>query len=508
MTIAAMCAFLAVALIEPQSLGADNDLCLECHAESELIREGDHRPGSSVFVDIDQLDASVHEGMDCTDCHLDATDDHDERLNAADCADCHGDVQAEYERSVHGRAVAGGATGAPTCIDCHGEHDIRSPDDPLSRVYPSAIVASTCVQCHENERIISRYGLARGRAASYRDTYHGLAIGDGTVQTAHCASCHRVHDILPSADPSSTIHADNLQATCGTCHPDAGERFAQIPVHEGAGTSGRGDELATLVRQIYIGIIAVTIAAMGLHNGAIVLHAVREKYRRRRESTAYQRFNRFQVAQHAILVLSFVVLVITGFALKFADAWWVGPLRWVGMDEALRRVIHRAAGSVMMVQSAIYVAYLAGWRQGRRELVSLLPRTQDLRDLALALRYYAGRSQTKPVFDRYGYPEKAEFWALVWGVMLMGVTGMILWVPEAATRFLQLPGWAVGISEIVHYYEAWLATLAILVWHIFYVVFHPDEYPLNLTFLDGRILEEDQAAHHPLEQPAAEGGPE
>lgn len=626
--LAALLTLLAGAL----PLSADSELCLECHSDPELVREGEHRTGSSVFADATQLETSVHQGIECTECHVDATEDHDERLAPAACVDCHddveeiyatslhgvalargeadaptcgdchgahdisyvsepesrvsrqqiptacatchadldfierlpvslaspmkgyeksvhfaalqrdgsgatctdcheahdlrkpgdpassihrdnipatcgqchGEIREVYESSIHGQAARFGVTDAPTCVHCHGEHEIRSPDDPLSRVYPTAIVNSTCVQCHENVRITSRYGLELNRMKSYRDTYHGLALEDGTVLTAHCASCHGVHNILPSKDPASTIHIDNLQATCGTCHPSAGERFADIPVHEGAGTSGEGSRLGSLVRDFYVSLIALTVLGMVFHNGAIFAHALREKYRRTRSGTTYQRFNTFQVIQHVVMVLSFATLVVTGFALKFPDVWWAGYLSWLGMEESLRRVVHRTAGVIMMVQSAIYLVYLCATRHGRYELVSLAPRLQDVRDVALNLRYHLGRAHSKPAFGRYGYIEKVEFWALVWGVLVMGLTGVVLWAPEYATRLL--PGWAFTVSELVHYYEAWLATLAILIWHIFFVVLHPSEYPLNMTCLDGKISEDELIAHHPLEHPHAEPG--
>lgn len=598
----------------------ENGECLDCHADSELVRETDYRPGTSVYVDDLALEASIHEGMDCVDCHPDAEDDHPERLAPADCADCHEDendayigslhglahadgeadaptcadchgshqilaatdtaslihpsrlpytcgqchadpdfiarrpislasplvgyeqsvhfheqgatcadchsshtlrkssdpqskiypgniattcgrchekIQAEYEQSVHGRVVGLHDFDAPTCVDCHGEHEIRTADDPLSSVYPTHIVNSTCAQCHENLLITNRHGLARGRFVSYKDTYHGLAVDAGSIVTAHCASCHGIHNILPSTDPASLIHPDNLQTTCGECHPSAGVRFVEIPVHEGTGTSAPVHPLDTWVRRIYITLIFTVVGAMLAHNGVVILHAVREKYRRTRAGPTYVRLNSFQIAQHTTMVISFTALVITGFALKFPDAWWVQALSWTGMEEMSRRIVHRIAGVVMLSQSIIYLGYLCATRAGRVELRALAPSWQDGRDLVLNLRHFLGRTPDKPSFDRYNYIEKSEFWALAWGVAIMGITGLVLWLPEWATRIF--PAWMVHVSEIVHYYEAWLATLAILVWHLFYVIFYPGEYPLNLTCLDGRIAADELRTHHPRE---------
>ena len=251
------------------------------------------------------------------------------------------------------------------------------------------------------------------------------------------------------------------------------------------------------MRQVYLVLIFVVIGGMLAHNALIIVHAIREKYRRSRAGKTYVRLTGFQIAQHTAMVISFTALVFTGFALKFPDAWWVEFLSWTGMEEAGRRTVHRIAGVVMMVQSVIYLGYLLFYKAGRKELRALAPNWQDAKDVLLNMRYHLGQSEEKPAYDRYNYIEKSEFWALAWGVAIMGLSGLVLWFPEHFTRFL--PASAVNISEIVHYYEAWLATLAIVVWHFFYVIFYPGEYPLNITCLDGRVDEEDMAKHHPLE---------
>ena len=103
------------------------------------------------------------------------------------------------------------------------------------------------------------------------------------------------------------------------------------------------------------------------------------------------------------------------------------------------------------------------------------------------------------LFNKRGddYGEKAEYLALIWGVIVMGTSGFVLWFPEFFMRFL--PSWSFETAEIIHYYEAWLATLAILVWHWFFVIFHPEKYPMNTTWMDGKITEEELKHHHPLE---------
>ena len=106
--------------------------------------------------------------------------------------------------------------------------------------------------------------------------------------------------------------------------------------------------------------------------------------------------------------------------------------------------------------------------------------------------------RTKPKIGRFGYAEKMEYWAVVWGTIIMGATGLAIWLKIDVTQFL--PRWVVTVATTIHYYEAVLACLAIIVWHFYHVIFDPEVYPLNTACLDGRISEEFQAHEHPLEK--------
>ena len=113
------------------------------------------------------------------------------------------------------------------------------------------------------------------------------------------------------------------------------------------------------------------------------------------------------------------------------------------------------------------------------------------------LRYNLGLRPEKPRFGRFSYIEKAEYWALIWGTVLMGATGVILWFENASMGLFTKLGF--DIARTVHFYEAILATLAILVWHIYFVIFNPDVYPMNLAWLTGRVSEHEMREDHPLE---------
>jgi cytochrome b subunit of formate dehydrogenase len=134
-------------------------------------------------------------------------------------------------------------------------------------------------------------------------------------------------------------------------------------------------------------------------------------------------------------------------------------------------------------------------RRGKEELHGLWPNLQDFKDLILNIKFHLGLSKEHPRYDQYDYTEKAEYWALVWGTLAMAMTGFVLWFPTFFTGFM--PAWIVKIAETVHYYEAWLATLAIAVFHFFFVIFHPEQYPMSFAWLTGKITEESCRIHHP-----------
>jgi cytochrome b subunit of formate dehydrogenase len=213
--------------------------------------------------------------------------------------------------------------------------------------------------------------------------------------------------------------------------------------------------------------------------------------RRRMQNPMMERMTENQRWQHLILLTSFIILVITGFALKFPESWFAHVL---GMGEKLRSVIHRTAGVVLIGAGIYHLFYLAYAREGRRLLRDLAPEPRDAFDLWGTMRYYLGMSQEKPKFGRFSYAEKAEYWALVWGTALMGLTGVMLWAKVLVGDLLAR--WWVDVATAIHFYEAILATLAIVVWHFYQVFFDPDVYPMNWAWWDGKMPVEQYRHEH------------
>ncbi|HVT44586.1 MAG TPA: cytochrome b/b6 domain-containing protein [Thermoanaerobaculia bacterium] len=436
----------------------------------------------------------------CIDCH----DSHDIRtardpespifkFNVPEtCGNCHESVAREFQQSVHGKAIERGRGQSPVCTDCHGIHMIKAHIDPTSSVSSQAVARTTCAQCHEGVRLTQEFGVAGRKVSSYRDSYHGLARRLGSDVAANCASCHGVHNILPSADPASTIHRENLAATCGACHPGAGENFTRGRVHLDIPAAEEiGSRIIRWIRSFYLTLIIGVIGAMLLHNGIIWWR--KAAIARKAADRTIIRMNRNQRIQHFLLLASFFVLVITGFALAYPESWFALLL---GSSETVRRIGHRVAAVVMLAVGVWHLGYMLFTREGRQGIRDFMFRMHDLRDLVTNMRHYARGSVPRPKFGRFSYGEKAEYWALVWGIVVMGVTGIMLWYKVGVSAFV--PRWWVDIALAIHFYEAVLATLAIIVWHLYQVIFDPDVYPMNAAWIDGRMSRRLFEHEHPL----------
>ena len=446
----------------------------------------------------------------CTDCHgsheIIAANDAKSPIYQfnvpATCGKCHTEITRTFSESIHGQAIARGNSSSPVCTDCHGIHSIRSHRDPSSPVAEQNLSKDTCARCHEGVRLSSEFGVPGNRVSSYMDSYHGLASEGGSVVAANCSSCHGVHNILPSSDPRSTIHRSNLDATCGKCHKGVTQKFTLTPVHLADGVHPRdiGSIATRWVRWIYLVLISVVIGAMLLHN--VIVWRSKALARRRQQNPMMERMTVNQRWQHLVLLSSFIILVITGFALKFPDSWIAVAL---GMGEKLRSLVHRTAGVVLMSAGIYHIFYLASTREGRRLIRDLAPAPKDLKDAIGAMLFHLCLARKKPKFGRFTYGEKAEYWALVWGTALMGVTGVMIWAKVWVGNLLAR--WWVDVATAVHYYEAILATLAIVVWHFYQVIGDPDVYPMNWAWWNGKMPVDHYHEEHELDTESLCDGP-
>ena len=191
----------------------------------------------------------------------------------------------------------------------------------------------------------------------------------------------------------------------------------------------------------------------------------------------------FERVQHAVLAISFLTLVWTGFALKYPDQWWARPLLLMEGTYSMRSLIHRIAAGVFMAVTLTHLVSLIVSRKLREHWKEMLPTTNDPREALSNFAYNLGLGSEPPGRSSHSYVEKAEYWAVVWGAVVMVATGLLLWANNLALRLL--PKSWLDVATSVHFYEAVLATLAIVVWHFYSVIFDPDVYPLNTAFLTG-----------------------
>src|SRR5690348_2757819 len=478
--------------------------CGACHGQKFVMEASGHsaQPFASYQESVHgrAVAAGSEKAAVCTDCH----GSHDIRpasdskspifkFNVPNtCGQCHGGVKKVYEESIHGTAIARGNWQAPVCTDCHGIHSIKAPLDPASTVSAQLVAQATCARCHEGVRLTQEFGVPAHRVSTYMDSYHGLASRLGSQVVANCASCHGVHNILPSSDPRSTINRANLVKTCGQCHPGVTEKFVLARVHVDAPLSAdTGSVAVRWVRRFYISMILAVIGAMLAHN--FLIWRMKAVARRKAEHRVLVRMSPNQRVQHLILLTSFFVLVITGFALKFPDSWFAAM---VG-GEKMRGIVHRVAAVVLISLGLYHIIYAAVSREGRRLLRDFLPGMKDAHDVVANLGHYLGLGYGKPQFARFNYAEKAEYWALVWGMVIMAATGIMLWAKVTVGDLV--PRWWLDIASAVHFYEAVLATLAILAWHFYQVFFDPDTYPMNWAWYDGKISLEHYREEHGLD---------
>jgi cytochrome b subunit of formate dehydrogenase len=206
------------------------------------------------------------------------------------------------------------------------------------------------------------------------------------------------------------------------------------------------------------------------------------------------RMMRDELGQHTLLMVTFTVLATTGFAFHYSGTWWAKFLfGWPGGFQ-LRRLIHRVAAILFILTAVWHVGYLLGQR-GRRFFRDIFPRTRDFRQFAQTMAYDLSLRPDPPRYARFSYIEKAEYWALVWGTAVMTITGLALWAGAFTERSLAVS--ALGVMLVIHFYEAILATLAILIWHFYSTIFSPPVYPNNPSWYTGKMPEWMYRHEHP-----------
>jgi cytochrome b subunit of formate dehydrogenase len=474
------------------------DTCAKCHSDAGFLS----RHQIPVAHPVESYKQSVHgravaagneKAADCNSCHgnhnIYPARDERSRVNhwkvPETCGQCHQEIARQFNESVHGKAVKAGVRDAPVCVDCHGEHLIMNPSNPASPLNAANVSAETCGRCHGDPRLALRYDLPANRLPSYAGSYHGLALEGGKLTAANCASCHGVHDILPSSDPRSTVNAANLPKTCGQCHKGVAEaKFAIGPVHVQTG-AGPNHPVVKWIRWTYGVLIPVTLGFMLLHNLLDLLSKLIRRRPRRESREVAVRMNVWFRVAHGGIMASFPTLVVTGFALKYPESWWAKPLVMWEASVGVRGGLHRTAGIVMLLATFFHFVHLALKKRDRSFLWAMIPTVKDATDMVHVFGYNLGLRKEEPKFAKFNYAEKMEYWAFLWGTMVMALSGFLLWFNNFVLRYF--PKWITDAATAVHWYEALLATFSILIWHFYMVIFDPAVYPMDTAWLDGKI---------------------
>jgi len=503
--------------------GRARPTCTDCHGPAHEIQAfGEPRTHA----------AAVRETLACMECHRDGDD-----------AEAH--PAATYRENVHGRALfEKGLSISATCVDCHGAHGVLPAADPASLMHPRN-VPQTCSRCHEGIAEVY-YGSVHGRhllegdetaatctschgshgveavadhfllgvinecshchidlGRSYLTSYHGKAAHLGYAEAAVCSSCHGAHDILPPEDPASRVAEANLVATCGACHEGVNANFIQFDPHVDLRDRAANPEVFwtwLVMTTLLLGTLAVFIP----HGLLWFQRTLVERLRHPRgfhgvmhEERWVMRFNPVHRITHALIIISFMGLVLTGFPLKYSHTEWaLGITRLFG-GIPMMGLLHRAFALITFAYVGVHVAFLVifFWkhcpRPRRRYLFgpdSMVFSLRDLKDFIAMVRWFLWLGP-RPKFDRWAYFEKFDYWGEIWGVIVIGGTGLMLWLPEFFTRWL--PGWVLNCAMVVHSIEALLAASVIFLVHFFNTHVRPEKFPIDMVMLTGRMTESE-----------------
>lgn len=261
--------------------------CEKCHLEKVKSPRG--------VKFIKQYEKSIHfkalekagliVSANCSHCHgahdikgvLDSLSRVSRRNIIRTCGKCHAGIKRDYLEGVHGKEYVKGIKDAPVCTDCHGEHDITSPQNLSSRVYATK-VARVCSRCHDDEALARQYGFLTARLKTYSNSFHGIASKFGETRVANCSSCHGYHDIRPSSDSKSSINAKNLPETCGKCHAGAGKNFSKGKIH--VVSEKASNKWAYFVKIFYIILIVCSIFIFFIFIVADLFHRLSHKWKK------------------------------------------------------------------------------------------------------------------------------------------------------------------------------------------------------------------------------------
>jgi thiosulfate reductase cytochrome b subunit len=510
-----------------------------------------------------QLPKSVHSDHTCKKCHgpahkIEKAMDDGSRLSAMGqiktCGKCHDEVVESFKNSVHGRGLlkSGLTHASPSCSDCHGTHNIQKHKDDKAKTghlkspetcgachtdvlkhwqdesahgiaWKEGRKGPVCVDCHVDEHGVSDPTSAAMRKhvpgdcgnchrelmESFRDSFHGKATELGWSSVAMCSDCHTPHQNLAASDPRSSVNPAHLKETCGRCHEQEVQTagFMTFDPH----VNPHDPKTLPQLRWTYFfmtGLLLGVFAFFGIHLLLWLQRGLVGKLRGEFKSghggsgPYVKRFSRGQIWIHVSIVVSFLLLSITGLPLKFAAAPWAATMiKYLGGAQAAG-ILHRIGAIITFGYFAVHLVnlgyqmffkgqkgFLWGWR-------SMVPQLTDVKDFIANMKYFLYLGP-KPKFDRFTYWEKFDYLAVFWGVAMIGFSGLMLWFPEVFAKVL--PGWVLNAAYIIHSDEALLATGFIFLFHFFHTHLRPEAFPMDPVIFTGSMPLERFKEERPLE---------
>jgi len=471
-------------------------LCGECHRQDGRATDMTELKEITAFAD---YSSSVHgrslseKGLlpsaVCTDCHTShhvLKEENEEssihpRNVPATCAGCHKGIYDDYIKSTHSITRDGEDMKFPTCADCHSAHVISD----ISQDAFMNEVTHQCGNCHGE------------LAETYMETYHGKAYQLGYSKSAKCSDCHGAHSIYNSGHPESMVGSANIVETCKKCHPDANIRFTGYLTH----ATHHDKTKYPALYYTFWGMTGLLIGVFGFFGIHLLLWLPRSIQNMRKKklhhdsfSSKYhiRRFSKAQRVTHIFVILSFMMLALTGMMLKFAGMPWAMNLSKLLGGVYAAGNIHRFAAVITFGYFAFHIGSMTRLMIIRKKSFkifvfgknSLMFNMQDIRDFGATVKWFIGLGP-KPQYGRWTYWEKFDYMAVFWGVAVIGFSGLILWFPEYFTKVM--PGWLINVAMIIHSDEALLAVGFIFTIHFFNTHLRPDAFPMDTVIFTGTI---------------------
>ncbi len=473
-----------------------NEVCLGCHGAEGFEMPRTDGTVRSLFIPKDGFEKSVHGRLlyQCVDCHTKITEIPHEniaktliewRQSIPDvCGKCHEKQRNQYLNSVHGKELMKGNAKAAVCFDCHTAHEIDFPALGTSKL----AITKNCGNCHQ------------AQLKSYVETYHGQVNTLGYAYTAKCFDCHGNHTIQRVSDPAAAVYPANRLQTCQKCHEDATPGFVTFQPHATTSDFARYPQ-TWVASKFMILLLAGTLSFFWAHSALwwyrefrerqehkMTPHVLADEVLKGGQVQYYRRWPAIWRIAHLVFALTVMTLVFTGMTLFYADSFWAPVVQNAFGGPRVTGTVHRVFAVVFVAIFFAHLAYVASRVLGNWRTFnwfgpySFVPNLQDLWDAFAMFKWFFGRGP-RPIFDRWTYWEKFDYWAPFWGVTIIGVSGAMLWFKSLTASVL--PGWVFNVATIFHGEEAFLAAGFLFTVHFFNNHWRPDNFPLDIMMFTG-----------------------